>query len=86
MPFTVEVGYVCGEVQQDSVLILPAYWRGKSGDDLTRAGPSSSVPFAVRLIALTRTGRSPGSLCPPANALRFSSEAGEAWREKQQGN
>lgn len=74
-----------GRIQQlgSLSLILPAYWRGKSGNDLTAAGPSSSLPFAVTLIAVTRTGRSPGSLCPPANALHFSSEEGEGSLEKR---
>lgn len=75
----------CSRIQQlgSLSLILPAYWRGKSGSDLTAAGPSSSLPFAVTLIAVTRTGRSPGSLCPSANVLHFSSEEGEGSLEKR---
>lgn len=76
----------CRRIQQLSSfsLILLAHWRGKSGDDQTRAGPSSSLPFAVTLIVVTRTGRSPGSLCPPANALHFSRLPLLHWRKEQQ--
>lgn len=63
-------------------------WRGAAGcsssgeEGVVMAGPASSLPFAVTLRAVTRAGRSPGSLCPPANALHFFSEEGEAWRKE----
>lgn len=52
---------------------------------MTRPGLAFLAAFAVTLVAVTRTGTSPGSLCPPASVLHFSSEEGEAWR-KEQGN
>lgn len=59
---------------------------GEESVVMARPGLALLAAFAVTLMAVTRTGRSPDSLCPPANVLHFSSEEGEAWREEQQGN
>lgn len=50
---------------------------------MARPGLALLAAFAVTLIVVTRTGRSPDSLCPPASGLHFSSEEGEAWRKEQ---
>lgn len=69
--------------QLSSLLLIPptSYWRGKSGDDQTRAGPSCSLCSDTD--SSDKDWQVPVPSCQCGAFLQWGREA---WRKEQQGN